>query len=498
MFKQMLLKAAPPTSKGELTVIPPKKLVNPTGQGDSPSFNPASPKTVLSAPTYRDHLTDIFETRQASDARDLVQGLMKTDPDMSAATNAYLTVANRPPLFLAKTADNQIDLPAQQVLNQILLSITSTYDYTLGYSDKKSWRQKAEDDRYMLLMRGALAGELIITKDGIVDDLTQIDPKSLEWFEPANNTPYPQQVKKDGVKLPLNFPTIFVTSYRQDPTSYYPSSPFISAINTIAARQQVINDLYRIMKIHGYPRMDITVLEDVLLKNAPMTVRGDADAQNLYVTQQINAISAAVSNLRPDQAFVHTDSIETGMMNESKPSMSIDITPVITVLNAQNQAGLRAMSTVLGRGESGVNTASTEARLFAMMADELNFTIADHWGKALTLALRVATNTNTRVEVTFESAEMRSDLELEPQKIQRAQRLKQDLSLGIISDAEYTLQMYRRLPLPGAPLLSGTKFMDPALAVADPATKGPSDQPKPLDKAAATPGSKAAKSNAIK
>jgi hypothetical protein len=43
--------------------------------------------------------------------------------------------------------------------------------------------------------------------------------------------------------------------------------------------------------------------------------------------------------------------------------MTLDIEPIIKTLNAQNQAALRVMATTLGRGESGVNTASRSKQL---------------------------------------------------------------------------------------------------------------------------------------
>ena len=40
------------------------------------------------------------------------------------------------------------------------------------------------------------------------------------------------------------------------------------------------------------------------------------------------------------------------MVNDKKAGMSIDIEPVIKTLNAQNQAALKTMATILGRGEA--------------------------------------------------------------------------------------------------------------------------------------------------
>ena len=124
----------------------------------------------------------------------------------------------------------------------------------------------------------------------------------------------------------------------------YSSSPFVSCINTVAARQRIINDLYRIMLITGYPRLDIEVLEDVVVKNAPLDIKGDPLKLTQYINNTITSITNTVSNLRADQAFVHTDSIKADMVNSKSSGMTLNIEPIIKTLNAQNQAALRVMA----------------------------------------------------------------------------------------------------------------------------------------------------------
>ena len=492
-IRNSVLELARPKSASvkDAPVAPPKAALPTTPQSSSPTFNPALTNTILTAPTYRDHLADIYDTRQNANAMDLVRSLVQNDPDASASLNAYLTVADTPVMFLAKDLQNNLDKKSQKLVNQLVNTMSQRYDYTTGFELPHDWGTIAEQNRYMILLRGALADELISDDNGF-PLLRRIDPKSFQWFEKISGMPYPRQVQLNGNFLELDKPSIFYTYYRQDPTSLYPMSPFVSAINTIAARQQVINDLYRIMQVTGYPRMDITVMEDVIRKNAPPAIQNDPDKMTVYVSNQINAIRSAVTNLRPDQAFVHTNAMEAGMMNDGKPAMALDIRPVIEVLNGQNQAGLRAMSTILGRGESGVNTASVEARLFALMAQQLNNCIARHWSQILTFALRMA-GSLAWVDVQFRPVEMRSALELEPQLTLKQDRMLYALSLGVITDDEYHLEMYGRLPPDGAPLLSGTGFFD-AKKASDPSAV--SGNPDSLGKKVG--GEKAANGNNVK
>lgn len=481
--------------KAAQVLLPKKGKTTNAGAASGATFNPAAPDVLITVPTYRDHLQDIFTTRQASDARTLIKTLMINDPDMSAATNAYLTVANTDVILYVKDVNGAIDRNGQKLLNQILLTLTTRFDYTTGFEIRQTLRTMCESMRYMLLLRGMLSAEMIITKDGIFDQIRQIDPTTLTWYEPVNGYPKPKQVVV-GNPVGLDYSTFFVSYFRQDPTSLYSSSPFVSAINTIAARQQVINDLYRIMQITGYPRMEVKVLEEVLIRNAPPLIKADPVKIKQYVTAQLTSIQSAVGSLRPDQAFVHTDSVDTKMLNEGKPGAALNIEPVIKTLNAQNQAGLRAVSTILGRGESGVNTASVEARIFALTAQELNEPIADLLAQIFTMAIRIA-GSQSYVHAKFRSVEMRPDLELEPQLTMKASRLKTDLSLGIIDDDEYHLEMYGRLRPDNAPILSGTGFMPGASTATVDVTKV-SPNSDPMGRSLTTPGSKAAKGNNVK
>lgn len=480
-----------------LKTILPKKS-NAKATSITPTYSAGSPGTVLTLPTYREHLSDIFSTRQANDSRSLIKSLLIFDPDMSAALNAYLTVANTEFMALCKDVDGQIDRAAQKDLNILMRAFSTRFDYSTGFQLTQSVRAMNENMRYMVVMRGAIGAELLFNKQKLPYGLRLSDTATLEWLEKVPGEYKPQQsIPGLTDKVNLDIPSFFVSFFRRDPTSIYTYPSFVSAINTIAARQQVVNDLYRIMRFTGYPRIEVTILEEVLVKNAPANIAADPAALSQWVSQQISSISATLSDLRADQAFVHTDSVEAKILNDKSAAAGMNIESVVGTLNAQNQAGLRSMSTILGRGESGVNTASVEARIFAMNADEINGPVADIWSQALTMAMRAIGHEEIYVECKFAPSEIRSPLELEPQLIMKATRLKQDLLEGIISDDEYHLEMYGRIRPDSAPELSGTM---PPQAAAGPSVNADEVSPNsdPLGRSLTTPGSKSAKSNVVR
>ncbi len=459
-----------------LNILPSKKKAPTGGFTQTPTYNPFSSNLPLPLPNFQDHLNDIFTTRQQSDTRTLLKQLFRTDPDISSAVNGYLALSNTKMIVYAEDIDGNIDPEASQSLSQVIWRITRQVDYTQGFQLKQSVEQINADMRYMLLLRGGLASELVFDKTQAPDSLRNVDFASIRFQETKPGVLIPmQQQTGGGQPVPITSPAFFVSYYRRDPTTLYADSSFVAAINTIAARTQVINDLYRIMKLTGFPRITAKVIEQVVIENAPANVKADADKLKSYVAARMTEIRSNIENLSADQSIVHSDAVEFKILNDKNPSNGIDITSVIETLNAQNQAALKTMATVLGRGQAGVNTGSVEARMAAMYADELNEPIAEMWSKVLSFVLHQNGFQGFAV-VKFEKAELRPDTELEPQRQIKANRLRQDLSDGIITDEEYTLAMYGRLPRPGAPPMSGTKFL--SIGAADP-VGGVGNTPQP-------------------
>ena len=438
-------------------VLLPKGKGQKGGRGYTPTFNPQ--QQTITAPLYRDHLTDLYTSRAANDSRTLMATLVNMDPDVSAAVHAFLTVAESvDPIVFAYNENDEIDPEGIAMGQKLLAMLTTTNDYTQGYSAKPTVDALCNDHRFMILLRGMTACELVFDKAYVPVELRTIDPATLEWNETASGVFKPvQKPAGSNTTIDLNIPTFFTSYYHQSPLSTYSYSPFVSAINTIAARQSVINDLYRIMQIVGYPRLDIQVLEDVLIANAPPAFRNDQKKIREHVEAELQRVRRAISALGSADAFVHSNAIEAKILNEKNPAAGLQIEEVIQVLNAQNQAALKVMPAVVGRGSNG-QVSTVESRLFALSADALNRAVAGIYTKSFTLAARLAGYAG-RIEVIFPPVELRPVMELEPQMTMRSSRLKQDLSLGLISDIEYSMMLYHRPPLTGAPQLSGTNFM---------------------------------------
>jgi len=478
-----------------LKYVQPKKRANPKGSSDSPTFNRSSPETPLAKPPDREHLRSLIDYRLTSTSAEMMESLFSSDPDVSAAVNAYLTVADTEPHWVVRDTAGDVDRAGQEIVEQILVGLFTRFDYTLpsAFALKPSMRSTFEIMRHMVLLRGAIGAELVLDKRMLPSEIRLPDPSTIEWKEKAPGVLIPEQVKS-GVRLSLDVPTFFISFFRKSPLTMYSKSFFVSSINTIAARQQVINDLYSIMRKTGYPRMHIEIVEEVLRKNAPAAAKKDEKEMRTWLTARQAELSGVFSSMDPSTTFVHMDSVQPGIINDKNPAAGLNIESIIKVLNDQNQASLKTMGTIIGRGESGVNTASVEARIFSMNAEALNRPVEDVMSKMLTLALRLQ-GSESRVDFTFAKVELRPDTELEPQKTMRQARLMEQLSIGLITDDEFHIQMFGRIRPDEVPELSGTDFLSQNKSI-DPSEI--SSNTDPLTRSITPEGSKGSASNVTK
>ncbi|RJF78089.1 hypothetical protein D3877_23450 [Azospirillum cavernae] len=471
-----------------------KRRANRGGASITNTFNGQTPGGLLSVPMYQEHMRDLFKDRFRKDSRSIMKEAFQGDPDVSAAVNAYLTVSNTDMLVSVHDEQGNLDREGYAVLQQIIRRLTVQSDFS-AFQLKPSLRLLAAEMRYMILLRGGVANELVFDRTLAPSEIRQVDLATVRWKEPKPGQYKPVQIPAGGVgEIPLDIPTFFVSFFRRDPTSIYTNSHFVSAINTIAARQQVINDLYRIMYVTGFPRIDIKVLEDVVRQSAPADVQADADKMANWARSKLQEIAKSFGSLRVDQAFIHWDSVEASIINDDNPGVGIDISKVIDVLNAQNQAALKVMSTIIGRGESGVNTASVEARIFSMNADEINEPVADNLSRLFTFALMMQGRANYAV-VRFRKAELRPSLELENHMTMRQSRLLSLLSLGLINDDEFHMEMFGRHRPDDAPALAGTGFMTVSSTTTDTSAE---ESGNALDRSLTPEGSAVANSKMVK
>jgi len=174
------------------TILLPKGKGVKGGKGATPGF--VRTNATMAAPGYRDHLTDLYTSRSASDSRTLMATLVNFDPDVSAAINAFLSVAGSvDPIIIAYDEKDEPSADGVVIGQQLMAVLTTVNDYTLGYSNKPTLDDLCTQDRYMTLMRGGTARELVLDKTYVPSELRLVDPATLTWEQSAPGVYKPTQ-----------------------------------------------------------------------------------------------------------------------------------------------------------------------------------------------------------------------------------------------------------------------------------------------------------------
>ena len=100
--------------------ILPKKKQKAGGTSWTDTYDDSKKDSTLDLPDYVEHLNDISETRLTDNSIKLIEELMHTDPDVSAALNAYLTTAETEMLYKVVDGAGETSQEGQKLLESIL------------------------------------------------------------------------------------------------------------------------------------------------------------------------------------------------------------------------------------------------------------------------------------------------------------------------------------------------------------------------------------------
>ena len=230
----------------------------------------------------------------------------------------------------------------------------------------------------------------------------------------------------------------FVTDRRPDQA--VADSPLLPAIQAVTFKQTVVNDIQRVLKRAGYPRHRVTILEDILRKNAPTDVRMDPAKLTAWLTKQKKTIAEGLSKLNPEDAIVIFDSIEIDYLS-TQGSMTVDFRPILDILDSQLTSALKVLPSILGKASGGSqNIASVEAMTFVNSLTFLQERCDKLLSQAYTITARLM-GMKGSIVIKHNPINLRPDLELEPQKLAKQNRILQLQSFGHITDSEAALEL---------------------------------------------------------
>jgi hypothetical protein len=338
--------------------------------------------------------------------RKLLEILKYNHPDVSQAVWNFKILGNNSYKAKVTLLDGETEHKSGQLLIDSFLRGLDFYTGTKnGFEKSQSVDKLIGELIDMILIRGAVSLEMVLTAD--LDDVlyfTTVDPETV-FFEVEEG-----RIKPFQFDIDLDVPTFFHEGLDETARDPYGTTPFISAIQAIAFQMQVMADLKMVVHNQGYGKVDIKIVEEVLLRRMPVNIRNNEKAKQQWLNDRLNEIITMYSKLDPDAAYVHYDSVEVDMVENGKAMF--DPQGIMAVIDTQMLGALKQYSTLMGRRSTGQTEqyAKLEIKLFMQSVKKIQKLIESVLSRALTKYLNMK-GMQGYVFFEFDDIEIRTELE---------------------------------------------------------------------------------------
>ena len=346
-------------------------------------------------------------------ASQLLTLLPDLSPDVGLAVWNILRLGSTGFAYTVKDANGQDDEKAKSALDGIVKRINARFGGINGLITQ--WLMSA-------FLQGAVCGEVALTESlNDVDDIYAIDPHTIETTLDVDGKPVDWFVTPSGAKLQMNpekFWYIPLDPCIDDP---YGRSAIAPVLQEVWFDIAFITDLRKVVHNQGWPRIDIKIIEEVLLRNAPLGVKNDIAKQSEWLNERIAEVQAAYNDLQPDDSFVHFDSVEINGSDTS--GRMFDSTGILRVVERRMTKALKQLPILMASNEGTTETHGTvQWQIFISGIQSLQQPITFILSRMFKLALEVQGYVSD-VECWFDSirtTDRSSDASAEGQEIDNA------------------------------------------------------------------------------
>lgn len=441
---------------GKLTADPilPKKLANKVKSVSAASSVEKNQDISNNRLNYINQ--SVKSLRDQNRAAAAIRELARVDGTVGSAIFNFTEIAHTTFKVWAFDAATHQMSPSGTMLAQTLMArFDTTYDYTLGFSDKPTMRQAIEQ---MLLETTVGAGfgvELVLDKTLMPDRLQVVNYDSLTWVSAGDGLRYPKQTGNDG-DVELNIPNFFVGELHLSPAFAYATPMLEPAINDSFFHREFIEDMRKTVRRAGNPRMAAKLLTDKIMSACPVEVKMDPKKLAAWLDARRVEVETMLAGLEPEDAISHYDYVEIDAIKMAGEKQ--DFVPLLNAISGLMATSLKAPPSILGlRLEGSQSLSNTESMVFIKAVGAIRKPVQDCMSRALTLGCRLY-GENVYVRFVFDPIDLRPENEVEAFRVMRQGRILELLSLGIISDEEAFVELGVEYGTPNYTPLSGTNF----------------------------------------
>jgi len=216
-------------------------------------------------------------------------------------------------------------------------------------------------------LQGAATCEAAPTKTlKDLDDLYVVNPDSIFFERDAEQrlVPYQRQfwwgmqapaqaggymssaispVLQMGPFRRMNEETFFynpVDPYVDDPYGRAPAAP---ALQVVFGLVQVLRDLGAVVHHQGWPKIDISLVWELMAQTIPQEIRDNEARKQQWLTAQMDGVIQAYNSMAPEDAFVHMDYVNVSSEKVAAGAKLFDAATVVHVFRIELIEALKSL-----------------------------------------------------------------------------------------------------------------------------------------------------------
>lgn len=409
------------------SVLPAEVRRQMMGAGRATVPKNANPWTIfnwLPKKYQQAHNVDLTKLQNYT-AEELLELLVSVHPDVSHALYTYLRMGETSITFTATDQNGKPSKSGQRTVDQIRQMLNTPLP-SPGYQHGRSLEKLDTTQRFMVMLRGACAGEVVLNERlNDVVDIVPVDP-SLIWFrrDPDTNRLIPWQYVKHakhnnsneewfGQYKKIDTPTFIYEELDPMVDDPYGRTPILPVLQVVFFHLQVLQDLKAVVHNQGYPRITVNLAEEIMLKNMPRQYAGDPNKQRAWLNERMEDMKKLLESLNPDDALFGWDSVKYDYLKTAGTGSMIDIKKLIDIIDTQLATALKTLLTLLSRHQGSTETySSVDVQLYIKTVESARNIVKRFWERALSLSARIK-GVQTKVKAEYAPIDLRTEQELE-------------------------------------------------------------------------------------
>lgn len=350
---------------------------------------------------------------------------------------------------------SNVSVEGTEIVKVILSQIDTLSDYSKGYSDKPSLKSVIQTMLNEGPQTGGVAAELVLNEYQMPYKIQIVDYSTIEWLSDGLGGRKPRQAISGGEPIPLDIPNFFVSELHKKSHEAYASPLLKSSLTATVANLEFIEDMRRTVNRAGHSRLVVSLDAQKVKDSASVAIKNDEKKLADYMQQVLDEVKSEMEDLAPEDSVVSYDSAEFKV--EDIGGRKSDYVPLLQNMSNYQSTSLKTPTSVIGiRSEGSQSLSNSETLVYLKVVRALQTPIEEVLSRMMTLAARLY-GFDVYVRVAFNHIDLRPEGELEAYKVQKQTRLLELLSLGVITDYEFCVQMGINFN-EAMPPLSGTGF----------------------------------------